>query len=340
MLRTASGSVVTCTLNRPAQYNALSSDMLAALQQALESTSRDPACSVLVLAASGAFCRPRFARMRKPESWQNELFNRCSRLMLTIAELQQPVIATVQGVATAAGLSAGRLLRPSPAVPRSARFATSGSINLGLFCSTPAVALSRSLAPKHAAEMLLTGEFVDAEQAAAWGLVNRCVDDNCLMQEVQSLADQLASKVPLRAGVRKTVAAATTAGQGIRLMQLTNWPRQHGERHVRSGDARRALTLHRQTANAGLERPMSIIDRNVPPPQGGVGHLREWSRQSWWQRYRMSLLVMLPVTTMVMLIAGVAICCSPSFLALCRTRRRRTVGDWRSADRARLYAPA
>lgn len=196
VLRGACGGVVTLTLNRPAQYNALSSAMLAALQEAIESASIDPACAVLVLAAKGkAFCAGhdlREMRANPAEGWQNELFNRCSRLMLTIAEVQQPVVAAVQGVATAAGCQLVATCDLAVAA-RSARFATSG-VNLGLFCSTPAVALTRSLAPKHAAEMLLTGEFVSADQAAAWGLVNRCVDDNCLMEEVHSLAALLASK--------------------------------------------------------------------------------------------------------------------------------------------------
>ncbi|WP_156864694.1 enoyl-CoA hydratase [Casimicrobium huifangae] len=243
VLRTASGSVVTLTLNRPAQYNALSSDMLAALQQALESASRDPACSVLVLAASGkAFCAGhdlREMRANPAESWQNELFNRCSRLMLTIAELQQPVIAAVQGVATAAGCQLVASCDLAVAA-RSARFATSG-INLGLFCSTPAVALSRSLAPKHAAEMLLTGEFVDAEQAAAWGLVNRCVDDNCLMQEVQSLADQLASKSRYALASGKRLLRQLRQGQGYPLDAAYQLAAGNMASDMQSGDAQAGI---------------------------------------------------------------------------------------------------
>jgi len=206
VLRTDDDGVVTLTLNRPARFNALSSAMLAALQEALEASSTDPACSVIVLAARGrAFCAGhdlREMRANPAESWQRELFMRCSRLMMTIAEVTQPVIAAVHGVATAAGCQLVAACDLAIA-GRSASFATSG-INLGLFCSTPAVELTRCLAPKHAAEMLLTGEFIDAEQAAARGLVNRCVDDNRLMQEVHLLAAQLASKsrIALTSGKR------------------------------------------------------------------------------------------------------------------------------------------
>ncbi len=172
--------------------------MIAALQEAIEMAAADPDCAVLVLAASGkAFCAGhdlREMRANPAESWQAGLFDRCSRLMLTIAELPQPVIAAVHGIATAAGCQLVASCDLAIA-GRSARFATSG-INLGLFCSTPAVALTQSMAPKHAAEMLLTGEFVDAAQAAAWGLINRCVDDNCLMEEVHGMAGLLASKSP------------------------------------------------------------------------------------------------------------------------------------------------
>ena len=128
--------------------------------------------------------------------------------------------------------------------------------------------------------MLLTGEFVDAEQAAAWGLVNRCVDDNCLMQEVQSLADQLASKSPAtRWRPENGCCGNYGKGRGIRLMQLTNWPQATWRATCSRAMPRRALTLSSPSGQCRLERPMSIIDRNVPPPQEAWDP-REWSRQA------------------------------------------------------------
>lgn len=196
VLRTMRGRVATITLNRPAQFNALSSTMLSTLQTELDAVASDRGVRVLVIAGNGrAFCAGHDLRemQRHPDkAWQRTLFDQCSRVMLTIANMPQPVIARVHGVATAAGCQLVAACDLAIAC-RSARFATSG-VNLGLFCSTPAVALTQALAPKHAAEMLFTGGFIDAALAAQWGLVNRCVDDNVLDDQTRAMADTLASK--------------------------------------------------------------------------------------------------------------------------------------------------
>lgn len=196
VVRSTRSRVATLLLNRPAQFNALSSAMLAALQHELEAVAADPAVHVVVLGGNGrAFCAGHDLRemQTNPDKvWQRALFDQCSRVMLTLAEMPQPVIARVHGVATAAGCQLVAACDLAIA-GYSARFATSG-VNLGLFCSTPAVPLTRVIASKHAAEMLFTGEFVDAERAAQWGLINRCVDDNALDDHIQAMVDTLASK--------------------------------------------------------------------------------------------------------------------------------------------------
>jgi enoyl-CoA hydratase/carnithine racemase len=188
--------VRTLTLNRPAQFNALSEALIDELRAALDRVARDPDARVLVLAGAGrAFCAGhdlRELRARPDPAWYRDLFARCAALMQALPRLPQPVIARVHGVATAAGcqlVASCDLALASSA----ASFATSG-INLGLFCATPAVALSRNLARKHAFELLFTGEFVDAERAAALGLVNRVVAPEALDAEVEELARELAAK--------------------------------------------------------------------------------------------------------------------------------------------------
>jgi enoyl-CoA hydratase/carnithine racemase len=191
-----SGGVTTLTLNRPQQYNALSSAMLAALQGALDEVAGDAGTRVLVIAGAGkAFCAGHDLREMQahPDAlWQRALFDQCSRVMLTLANLPQPVIARVQGVATAAGCQLVAACDLAIAA-RSARFATSG-VNLGLFCSTPAVAVTRNISAKHAAELLFTGRFIDAQTAERWGLISRCVDDDILDSAVADMASNIASK--------------------------------------------------------------------------------------------------------------------------------------------------
>lgn len=196
VVRQQHGGVTTLTLNRPGQYNALSSAMLAALQQALDDAANDADARVVVLAGQGkAFCAGHDLREMQAHSgmaWQRALFDQCSRVMLTLSELRQPVIARVHGMATAAGCQLVAACDLAIAA-RSAKFATSG-VNLGLFCSTPAVAVSRNISAKHAADLLFTGRFIDAETAERWGLVSRTVDDDALDVAVLEMAASIASK--------------------------------------------------------------------------------------------------------------------------------------------------
>ena len=196
LLRDDRDGVRTLTLNRPDQFNALSEALIDELRAALDATARDPDVRVVVLAGAGrAFCAGhdlRELRARPDPAWYRDLFARCAALMQALPRLPQPVLARVHGVATAAGCQL--VASCDLAVASSAaRFATSG-INLGLFCATPAVALTRNLARKHAFELLFGGEFVAAEHAAALGLVNRVVAPEALDDAVAALARQLAAK--------------------------------------------------------------------------------------------------------------------------------------------------
>src|SRR5690606_16603943 len=184
------GGVVRLTLNRPAQFNALSEDLMRALQAELERVAADPGARVVVLGGAGkAFCAGhdlREMRAKPSHDYYRALFAQCARMMVTIQQLPQPVIARVHGIATAAGCQLVAMCDLAVA-SADARFAVSG-VNLGLFCSTPAVALSRNLSRKAAFEMLVTGEFIDAQTAAAKGLVNRVVAADALDAEVDRLA--------------------------------------------------------------------------------------------------------------------------------------------------------
>jgi len=188
--------VVTLTLNRPQSFNALSEAMLDALQTELDALARDDSLRVLVIAAAGkAFCAGHdLKEMRAAPSLDHyrALFERCTRMMLAIQRLPVPVIARVHGVATAAGCQLVAMCDLAVA-SREARFAVSG-VNFGLFCSTPSVALSRNVARKAAFEMLVTGDFVSADQALAKGLVNRVVDAAELDAAVDALASSIVAK--------------------------------------------------------------------------------------------------------------------------------------------------
>lgn len=202
--RDTSAGVATLTLNRPEQYNALSEELLEALQSALDEIAADESVAVVVLAGAGrAFCAGHDLKQMRatPEkAYYEALFERCSRVMLSLRDLPQPVIARVHGLATAAGCQLVAACDLAVA-SEEARFAVSG-INLGLFCSTPAVALSRNVGRKAALELLLTGDFIDASRAAALGLVNRVVAPDRLDAAVTELTAALASKprVALRLG--------------------------------------------------------------------------------------------------------------------------------------------
>ncbi len=199
LLRAEADGVVTLTLNRPAQFNALSEALLAELQAALERVGADSTARVVVIAGAGkAFCAGhdlKEMRANHDKTYMQALFRQCARVMTTIAALPQPVIARVHGIATAAGcqLVAACDLAVAADV---ARFAVSG-INVGLFCSTPAVALSRNMGRKQALEMLLTGEFIDAMDAQRRGLVNRVVPVDALDAEVKRLAEAICGKSAL-----------------------------------------------------------------------------------------------------------------------------------------------
>ena len=196
LLRSDAGGVATLTLNLPKKYNTLSQAMLGELQDALDAIGEDRSVRVVVLAGAGkAFCAGhdlKEMRAHEDKSFQRALFDRCSRVMLSITQLPQPVIARVHGIATAAGCQLVAACDLAVASSDS-RFATSG-INVGLFCSTPAVALSRNVPRKIAMEMLLTGEFIDAQTALARGLVNRVVEPGQLDAAVQELADAIIAK--------------------------------------------------------------------------------------------------------------------------------------------------
>ncbi len=196
LLREDRGPVTTLTLNRPAKMNALSSGMLDALQATLDDIATDRSVRVVILAANGkAFCTGhnlKDIRANYTLDYQTALFEKSSKVMVSLLRLPQPVIAKVHGVATAAGCQLVATCDLAVAA-ESAAFGTSG-INNGLFCSTPAVALSRNVARKHAMEMLLTGDFIDARHAEHIGLVNRVVPDDELDAVTTLLADKLATK--------------------------------------------------------------------------------------------------------------------------------------------------
>ncbi|NDY90671.1 enoyl-CoA hydratase [Ideonella livida] len=188
--------VVTLTLNRPQAFNALSEALLDALQAELDSLVVDPTLRVVVLAAAGrAYCAGHDLREMRAEpslAYYQQLFARCTKVMMALQRLPVPVIAQVQGVATAAGCQLVALCDLAVAA-RTARFAVSG-VNLGLFCSTPAVALSRNIPRKAAFEMLVTGDFIDAEEARRLGLVNRVVEPQALEEETERLVASIVSK--------------------------------------------------------------------------------------------------------------------------------------------------
>ncbi len=196
LLRSDAGGIATLTLNRPKQFNALSMEMLDALQSALDDVAGDKSVRVLVIAANGkAFCPGHDLKemlANRNREFVGGLFDKCCKVMMSITRLPQPVIARAHGIATAAGcqLVAGCDLAVAST---EAKFATSG-INFGLFCATPGVAVSRNVSRKRALEMLMTGEFIDAATALDWGLVNRVVAADKLDDTVCELAELLLTK--------------------------------------------------------------------------------------------------------------------------------------------------
>jgi enoyl-CoA hydratase/carnithine racemase len=190
--------IATLTLDRPEARNALSLALMGELESALATSAADPDIRVVVLAGNGpAFCAGHDLKELRALEGRNalaEVFTLCTRMMTAIRRHPRPVIAKVHGTATAAGCQLVASCDLAYAAEE-ARFATPG-VNIGLFCSTPMVALSRALAPKHALEMLLSGEAVDAATAAAWGLVSRAVPAADLDRVVAETAARLATKSP------------------------------------------------------------------------------------------------------------------------------------------------
>ena len=199
--------VVTLTLNRPRSFNALSEAMLGALGAAFGELAADDTVRVVVLAAAGkAFCAGHDLKEMRSEpslEYYQRLFGQCTEVMLAIQRLRVPVIARVHGLATAAGCQLVAMCDMAVA-SREARFAVSG-INVGLFCSTPSVALSRNVPRKAAFEMLVTGDFVSAEQARELGLVNRVAEPEGLDDEIESIVARILAKPAVSIGIGKAL---------------------------------------------------------------------------------------------------------------------------------------
>ena len=206
--------VVTLTLNRPTAFNALSEKLLQGLQEELDLLSKDESVRVVVLAGSGkAFCAGHDLKEMRAEpslDYYQALFKQCGRVMMAIQKLPVPVLARVHGIATAAGCQLVAMCDLAVAAS-SARFAVSG-VNLGLFCATPSVALTRNLGRKAAFEMLVTGEFITAEQALQKGLINRIAEPDALDAEVERLVASIVAKPRL----------AVTLGKSLFYRQLEN----------------------------------------------------------------------------------------------------------------------
>ena len=209
--------VATVTLNRPKSINALAEDMLDALQTVWDDLAGNPGVKAVVLRGAGDhFCaghnlKEMTARRADDDgghAYFNDLFARCARMMMSIVQLPQPVIAEVSGIATAAGCQLVASCDLAVASDE-ARFATSG-VNIGLFCSTPMVALSRNVARKHAMEMLLLGEFIPAPRAAEMGLVNKIVPLADLPNAARDMALKIASKAPVAVKTGKSAFYAQT----------------------------------------------------------------------------------------------------------------------------------
>jgi len=200
--RNDTGAIAHLKMNTPERLNALSDEMLEALQSELDTLRDDRTIRAVVLSGAGkAFCAGHDLKQmtagRQAEdggkTYFTDLFNRCARMMMSIQSLPQPVIAQVHGIATAAGCQLVATCDLAVAA-EGTRFGVNG-VNIGLFCSTPMVALSRNIPRKLAFEMLTTGDFIPAERAAELGLVNRVVPETLLEHETLSLAEQLASKL-------------------------------------------------------------------------------------------------------------------------------------------------
>jgi enoyl-CoA hydratase/carnithine racemase len=241
--------VITLTLNRPQQFNALSQEMLAALQSAFDDVAQDGVARVVILAAAGkAFCAGHDLKQMRAEpslAYYQALFEQCTMMMLAVQQLPVPVIAKVQGIATAAGCQLVAMCDLAVASTQ-ARFAVSG-VNFGLFCSTPSVALSRNVSRKAAFEMLVTGDFISAEDALAKGLVNRVAEPNQLDAEVERLVASIVAKPRV----------AVAMGKQLFYRQI--------EKGITAAydDAGRTMACNMMDATA-LEGVQAFIDKRAP----------------------------------------------------------------------------
>ena len=244
--------VITLTLNQPHNFNALSSQLIAALQSQLDVIAKDESVRCVVIAANGkAFCPGHNLKdmaANPTEAYYQQLFKQCSEMMLSIAKLPVPVIARVQAIATAAGCQLVAQCDLAVCAP-SARFATSG-IHYGLFCSTPSVPLTRTIAPKHAMQMLITGEFIDADMALRYGLINAVAADDsdaALDAEVEKLVSQIVNKPRIALAMGKELVRRQ---QGLSL------------------EAAYALAGQTMTANmmdaAALEGVQAFVEKRLP----------------------------------------------------------------------------
>ncbi len=241
--------VITLTLNRPQAFNALSETLLDALQAELDAVAADAEARAVVLAAAGkAYCAGHDLKemLGAPSmDYYQRLFDQCGRMMMSVQKLPVPVIAKVQGMATAAGCQLVAMCDLAVAAS-TARFAVSG-INLGLFCSTPSVALSRNLGRKAAFEMLVTGEFVSAEEARDKGLVNRVAEPAQLDAAVEQLVASIVAKPRV----------AVAMGKGLFYRQLETGI------EAAYADAGQTMACNMMDA-AALEGVQAFIDKRPP----------------------------------------------------------------------------
>jgi enoyl-CoA hydratase/carnithine racemase len=241
--------VVRLTLNRPLAFNALSESLLSALQTAIDAIATDASVRVVVLAAAGkAFCAGHdLKEMRAQPSlaYYQKLFAQCSQVMQSLQRLPVPVIARVQGIATAAGCQLVAQCDLAVAVD-TARFATSG-VNYGLFCATPSVALSRNVSRKAAFEMLVTGDFISAQEAQTQGLINRAVPLEQLDAEVEKLVASIVAKPQV----------AIAMGKGLFYRQIENGMEAAYE------DALQTMACNMMDADA-LEGVQAFIEKRTP----------------------------------------------------------------------------
>lgn len=239
--RNDTGAIARLTMNAPERLNALSDEMLAALQTELDALREDRSIRVVILSGAGkAFCAghdlKQMTQGRQSEDgglgYFQDLFDRCARMMMSIQSLPQPVIAQAHGIATAAGCQLVATCDLAVAA-EGTRFGVNG-VNIGLFCSTPMVALSRNIPRKQAFEMLTTGDFISADRAAELGLINRVVPADQLDRETDALAEKLAAKL----------GAAVKIGKEAFYQQL---PMSTEQAYAYAADAMAQNMMHRDT---------------------------------------------------------------------------------------------